>query len=80
MEKVHELKITPEHFAPVAAGLKRAELRLNDRNYQVGDLLSLHEWDDAAHEFTGQFESVRVIHIADVGQWLSGYVMLSFER
>nr|DAN88367.1 MAG TPA: activating signal cointegrator [Caudoviricetes sp.] len=35
MSKVHELKILPQHFWPVVDGLKRAELRNNDRNFKV---------------------------------------------
>jgi len=41
---VHELKTWPKYFEPVCSGLKRFELRRNDRNYQVGDQLLLKEW------------------------------------
>lgn len=33
---IHDLKTWPEHFRDVRAGIKTAELRLNDRNYQPG--------------------------------------------
>lgn len=77
---VHNVRILPEYFAPIAAGLKRAELRLNDRNYHVGDTLNLNEWDIESQSFTGQFESVRIINVDDVGMLAAGYVLLSFER
>lgn len=42
---VHDLKIHPEHFKPVWCGEKTFEIRFNDRDYKVGDLLDLHEFD-----------------------------------
>jgi Protein of unknown function (DUF551). len=73
----HNLKIWPEYFAAVRDGLKRAELRWNDREYQEGDILDLCEWDPNEEAFTGDFISVTVTHVADLGQWMSGYVLLS---
>lgn len=75
--RVHELKIYPQHFADVKAGIKRAELRLNDRNYHTGDVLRLCEYD--AGELTGAAVDVDVVHVADVGYWCSGYVLLSID-
>jgi hypothetical protein len=37
----HELKTDPEAFDAVASGAKTFELRRNDRDYQVGDVLVL---------------------------------------
>lgn len=73
----HNLKIWPEYFAAVRDGLKRAELRGNDREYQAGDILDLCEWDPNEEAFTGDFISVTVTHVADLGQWMPGYVLLS---
>ncbi|EOF9286734.1 DUF3850 domain-containing protein [Serratia marcescens] len=42
--KKHELKILPEHFAAVVSGEKKAEFRINDRGYSVGDLVCLFEY------------------------------------
>ncbi len=47
----HQLKILPEFFDAVKCGNKRFELRKNDRNYQVGDMLILEEWD--GQQYTG---------------------------
>lgn len=73
----HNLKIWPEYFAAVRDGLKRAELRWNDREYHAGDTLDLCEWDPNEEAFTGDFISVTVTHVAELGQWMPGYVLLS---
>lgn len=73
----HNLKIWPEYFAAVRDGLKRAELRWNDREYQAGDILDLCEWDPNEEAFTGDFISVTVTHVGELGQWMPGYVLLS---
>ncbi|EOG5418638.1 DUF3850 domain-containing protein [Cronobacter malonaticus] len=75
----HNLKIWPEHYSAVCAGVKRAELRKNDRDYRVGDILDLCEWDKDDESFTGEFISVTVTHVADVNDWMPGYVLLSIE-
>ncbi len=45
MSKIHQLKIAPEHFNAVISREKRAEFRLNDRDYSRGNILGLHEWE-----------------------------------
>lgn len=37
--KLHELKIKHEYLIDIDLGLKTFELRKNDRDYQVGDLI-----------------------------------------
>ncbi|EGO6390918.1 DUF3850 domain-containing protein [Salmonella enterica] len=75
---MHNLKIWPEHFAPVIAGTKRAELRKNDRNYQAGDSLLLSEWNPDTKRYAGRSIGAIVTHVTDISTWLPGYVMLSF--
>ena len=53
MTKVHDLKSHPKYFAPVVAGKKRAEVRINDRDYNAGDTLILREYDPQ-RGYTGQ--------------------------
>ncbi|ESM57759.1 hypothetical protein L394_01256 [Klebsiella pneumoniae MGH 48] len=76
----HELKIFPEFFSAVCTGVKRAELRKNDRDYRVGDTLHLLETPRGSCHSTGEFINVKITHIADVGEWMPGYVLLSIER
>lgn len=76
---IHELKIWPEHYEPVKRKMKKAELRKNDRNYQVGDTLVLRCWDRVKEEYNGKSVVREVTHVADVDGWLPGYVLLSME-
>jgi len=55
----HELKSWPEFFEPVFKGVKNFELRIDDRKFNVGDILLLREWDDKQRKYTGR--SVRRI-------------------
>ena len=75
----HSLKIKSEHYINVINGTKTAEIRYNNRNYQVDDILNLNEIDSLGN-FTGNNCSVIVTHVLDDNQYLqTGYVMLSFH-
>ena len=78
---VHELKTWPEYFEPVFRRQKTAELRRNDRQYNVGDVLYLREWEPLSAAYTGR-DCYRVVtHIVRGGEWLApGYCMLSVWR
>lgn len=82
--KTHELKIRPEFLAAVESGIKKAEFRLNDRDFAVGDLLRLSEVDHLPeggyYGRTGNHTYVRITHITDLTEWAPGYVLLSIER
>lgn len=55
------LKILPEYFEEVAGGFKRAEVRYNDRDFKIGDIYTLCEWD--GEKFTGRGITVRITHV-----------------
>lgn len=48
-QKIHKLKCWSEYFKVKCEGLKDWELRKNDRDYQVGDIL-VHEEGDIKHD------------------------------
>ncbi|ECK7389126.1 DUF3850 domain-containing protein [Salmonella enterica subsp. enterica] len=79
MREVHTLKIWPEFFQPVLDGVKRAELRLNDRNYRAGDVLFLREFLPADDSYSGRYVSVTISSVDDVSAIAPGYVLLSFK-
>ena len=43
--KEHHLKTATCHFIPALLGLKQAEVRYDDRDFQEGDLVYLYEVD-----------------------------------
>lgn len=81
---IHDLKIHPEPFRAVQANKKTAELRKMDRDYQVGDLLRLKEFDPDSSEYTGQFVLAEITHITKLNDWIDNlmapYGMLSMRR
>ncbi len=77
MPTVHKVRSEMPHFADVLSGRKTAELRLDDRGYQVGDTLAMHEFVDGAE--TGRVVAYVITHKLTGGPWLApGYCMLSF--
>jgi hypothetical protein len=60
--KIHELKSAPRYFWPVTTGEKQFELRRDDRNFAVGDLLRLREWFGEG-TYSGQEVIVRIAYI-----------------
>jgi hypothetical protein len=55
----HELKTWPKYFAAVRSGQKRFEIRRNDREFKVGDILVLREFDPEDDAYTGQSRNAR---------------------
>ena len=66
--KVHQIELAATFYGDVAAGRKTFELRKNDRDYRVGQVLELMEFHDGSH--TG-----RVIH-ADIVYMLEDFTGL----
>ena len=62
--KIEDLKITPDFYEEVIKGNKRAELRVNDRNYKVGKVYNLAEYD--GNDFTGRKIQIRITHILEM--------------
>jgi hypothetical protein len=79
MDKQHHyIKILPEYFKAVESGEKTFEVRFNDRNYQVHDILHLQEWADG--EYTGKEMAVEVTCLLDSPQYCKeGYVIMAIK-
>ncbi|UOQ53999.1 ASCH/PUA domain-containing protein [Hymenobacter cellulosivorans] len=52
--QTHELKTWPVCFAAVESGAKPFDVRENDRNYQVGDVLLLREYEPETEHYSGR--------------------------
>lgn len=80
-----DLKCWPEYFQPICDGTKTVEVRLDDRGYQVGDVLRLHEWAltaaaPLAGHYTGRTVDVVVTHILrDIPGLGHGFVAMSIR-
>lgn len=76
---IHELKTWPELYQAVARNAKTVEVRKNDRNFAVGDVLDLREFDPNTGTYTGARCERSVSHIVNGGQLgiEVGYVAMS---
>lgn len=63
MEPKHILKSWVGLFEPILLGLKTHELRVLDRDYQIGDICLLREYDPLARVYTGREVKVRITYI-----------------
>lgn len=77
--KEHELKILPEYYIEVLSGRKKFEIRLNDRDFKVGDIVKLREFEN--NEYTGNFIKGRITYILHGGQFglQEGYCIFSLS-
>lgn len=58
---VHRIKILPEYFEKVKARHKNFEIRVNDRDYQVGDLVVLNEHTGVFYTGRGVTRKIKYI-------------------
>lgn len=76
---IHELKTLQPHFDAIELGEKRAELRRDDRGFEVGDTLVLREYDPQSG-YSGRSCRAKVTHIlAGFEALVPGHVMMSIE-
>ena len=77
----HELKIHPKYYRAVLLGLKKVEIRLNDRNYQEGELLILNEKETKTEKDTS-FQVKRKVDliIRDVAGLVPDYVIMQISK
>lgn len=80
MSKSHDLKTLPKFYQDTYWKRKKFELRKNDRDFQVGDLLVLKEWDDSTQTYTGREFYANVTYILHNFPGLKdGYVVLGIK-
>jgi hypothetical protein len=69
---IHELKIEKNYLQNILDGKKYAEVRYNDRDYQVGDTLEFSDW-------RGKYSFI-ITHIHSGLGMADGYVILSIRK
>ena len=75
--KVHELKTWSEPFQAIWEGEKQFEFRRNDRDFKVGDVLFLREWNpDTGYTKRAMITNVTYIMTSGFGV-PEGYCIMS---
>ena len=80
MSKRIEKKILPGYYKAVVKRIKTFEIRKDDADYQVGDVLVLREWN--GEEYTGRKctrEITYVLRNATRFGLMEGYCILSIQ-
>ena len=77
---VHYLKVECEFYTPLSMHLKNFEVRKNDRNYQVNDILIFREWSADIEAYTGFVLCAQISYILDDPRYCKeGYVVLGLK-
>ena len=76
--KVKTLKTKPKYFEMQLKGIKDFEVRKNDPDFQVGDILRLEEFD---RDYTMRFFHVEVTCVTGDSEYCKdGYVVLGTRK
>lgn len=67
--KIHELKAWSEPYDAVHRGDKPYEIRINDRDYAVGDLLHLREFNPDERRYLSRSLLASVTYMTKGGDW-----------
>lgn len=64
--KIHKIKENIKYFADVLTGVKTFEIRKNDRDYEVGDILIMSAWTNDTEKYQtwgkGTYLALGTIH------------------
>lgn len=79
---IHKLKTWPEHYEQVINGTKKFEVRRNDRDFQIGDILLLEEFDPYLEAYTSHERKYVVTFILEGGKFgiAPTHVVMSIEE
>lgn len=78
--RVHTLKLLKEYYEESYSGRKTFEIRHDDRNYHLGDILELREFDIVTLQYTGRQHYMQITYILNSTKYLrEGYVCLGLK-
>lgn len=76
--ETHKLKTLPQFFEKVESGIKNFEVRYNDRDFRVGDVLILEEYDPEMG-LTGRTVQRKISYVFSEFGLCPNWVILGFE-
>ncbi len=63
---IHQVKSWPHLFQPLIDGQKKHDIRdMTERDYKVGDIMVLNEFDMATGKYTGRAAEAVITYITD---------------
>jgi hypothetical protein len=65
----HELKAWPEYFDAVFERRKPFEVRKNDRDFKVGDIIVLRRFDPDKNKYTGGICGREITYLMEGGKF-----------
>jgi ASC-1-like (ASCH) protein len=83
--KEHKLKVKPDYLENICNGKKKSEVRLNDRDFQCGDIVYLYDYsklqpDKEIKSYDKASCSYKITHIHSGLGMADNYVVLSFKK
>jgi hypothetical protein len=81
MKKIKK-KCLPEYYQEVRKRKKTFEIRKDDSDYEVGDILELHEWNRDSMSYTGHKITREITYILRDAQeygLMPGYCILAIQ-
>lgn len=63
--KTHDVKSWPDYFSSLISGDRQFDLRQNDRQYAVGDIINFREFDDRSGKYTGATLRRKITYIME---------------
>lgn len=82
--KEHKLKVKKDYLENILINRKRSEVRLNDRDYQLGDICHLYKYESLnlgkINSYDGIMFSYKITHIHSGLGMADNYVVLSFRK
>lgn len=77
---VHRLKTINPYFEEIRQGVKKFEVRLNDRDFNVDDEVYLQEYDPETNKYSGIEIRADIIYVLkDYEAIKKGYVVFGFR-
>lgn len=65
IQRCHVIKVWPPYFQQTVDGDKTWELRVNDRDYKIGDVLMMKEWIPEIGEYTGRIINATITYMVE---------------